>query len=42
MMTIVRWEQGKGSPREKNRDAFVALRGMGRREVKKRLEELAK
>lgn len=41
-MTIVRWEQGKGSPRGENRDAFVALRGMGRREVKKRLEELAK
>jgi DNA-binding transcriptional regulator YiaG len=41
-MTIVRWEQGKGSPRGKNGDAFVAVRGMGRRQVKKRLEELAK
>ena len=41
-MTIMRWEQGKASPRGKNRDAFLALRGMGRRSVKKRLEELAK
>ena len=39
-MTITRWEQGKGSPRGENRDAFVALRGMGKRQVKERLEEL--
>jgi len=40
--TVGRWEQGKGSPRGENRDAFVALRGMGRRQVKERLEEMAK
>ena len=40
--TIIRWEAGKGSPRGENKDAFFALRDMGRRQVKERLEELAK
>ena len=38
--TIIRWEAGKGSPRGENKDAFFALRDMGRRQVKERLEEL--
>ena len=41
-MTIVRWEQGKGSPRGENKDAFFALRDLGRRDIKKKLEELEK
>jgi len=40
--TIVRWEQGKGTPRGKNKDAFFTLRDIGRREVKERIEALAK
>ncbi len=42
MQTIIRWEAGKGSPRGESKDAFFALRDMGRRQVKKRLEEMAK
>jgi DNA-binding transcriptional regulator YiaG len=40
MMTVARWEQGKVSPRGRNKVAFLELRGMGIRQVKKRLEEM--
>ncbi len=39
--TIIRWEVGKGIPRGDNKDAFFALRDLGRRDIKKKLEELA-
>ena len=36
------WEQGKSRPQGQNRAALVALRGVGRREVKRMLAEKAK
>ena len=41
-MTISRWERGQATPRGKNRDAFITLRGMARPEAKERLEKLEK
>ena len=35
------WEQGKSRPQGQNRSALVALRGIGRREVKRMLAEKA-
>jgi len=35
------WEQGKSRPEGQNRAALVALRGVGRREVKRMLAEKA-
>ncbi|MDY0748710.1 helix-turn-helix transcriptional regulator [Paucibacter sp. R3-3] len=38
--SIYAWEQGRATPRPKNLAAIAALRGMGKREVAARLEEL--
>jgi DNA-binding transcriptional regulator YiaG len=37
-MTIYNWESGKSRPRKEQLAAFVALRGLGKREAMKRLE----
>jgi len=37
--TLVLWESGKTTPREKVRSQFAAIREMGRRDVKKLLEQ---
>lgn len=39
-MTIYNWEQGKGRPKNDRLAAFVALRGVGKREAVKKLEML--
>ena len=39
--SIVGWESGRSAPREKNRQAFAQLRGMGVRDVRERLEKTA-
>ena len=36
---MVFWEQGKSRPQGKNKEALVALRKLGRRDVKKLLAE---
>ncbi len=38
--SVYSWEQGKSKPRAKNLTAIASLRGIGRREVAKRLEAL--
>lgn len=38
--SIYLWERGKAKPRQKNLAAIAALRGVGKREVAKRLEAL--
>lgn len=38
--SVYAWEQGKSKPRGKNLAAIAALRGIGKREVAKRLEAL--
>ena len=40
-LTIYKWEKGEARPRAKNLQAIAAVRKMGKREVAKRLEELA-
>jgi DNA-binding transcriptional regulator YiaG len=37
--TIVRWEQGTSTPRAQHRTALLRLRDLGRRDIKKILEE---
>ena len=39
--SIVGWESGRSAPREKNRQAFAEMRGMGVREVRERLGKMA-
>lgn len=36
---VTGWESGRGAPRDQNKAALVALRKLGRRDVKKMLEE---
>ena len=38
---VAHWEQGRSRPQGQNRAALVALRGIGRREVKRMLAEKA-
>ena len=40
-LSIYNWEQGKARPRESSIEALTAIRGIGKREAAKRLEELA-
>tara|TARA_B100000315_G_C14218710_1_gene425443 strand:+ start:87 stop:527 length:441 start_codon:yes stop_codon:yes gene_type:complete len=40
-LSVSNWERGEASPRGQNRDGFAALRKMGRRDVRERLEKLA-
>ena len=37
-LTIYNWESGKSKPREKQIAAWAAIRGLGKREVQRRLE----
>lgn len=39
-LSVYKWESGNTRPRQKQIEAIAALRGMGRREAQKRLEEL--
>ena len=39
-LSVSKWESGNTRPRQKQIEAIAALRGMGRREALKRLEEL--
>ena len=39
-VTVYNWEKGIARPREQQFAAFVAVRGMGRREARRRLEAL--
>ena len=41
-LSIYNWEQGKARPRESSIAALATIRGIGKREAKKRLEALAK
>lgn len=36
---VFQWESGNAKPREKNKARIIGLRGLGKREVKQRLEE---
>jgi len=38
--SVYAWEAGKAKPRGKNLAAIAALRGIGKREVRKKLAEL--
>ena len=40
-LSVYKWESGNTRPRQKQIEAIAALRGMGRREAQKRLEELS-
>jgi DNA-binding transcriptional regulator YiaG len=40
-LTVYKWEGGQARPRARYLPAIAALRGMGKREAAKRLEELA-
>ena len=40
-LSVSNWERGEASPRGQNRSGFAALRKMGRRDVRERLEKLA-
>ena len=40
-LSIYNWEQGKARPRESSIAALMSIRGIGKREAAKRLEELA-
>ncbi len=40
-LTIYNWEKGKSRPRQEQLAALVAVRGIGKREAKRRLELLA-
>jgi len=39
-LSVYKWESGNTRPRQKQIEAIANLRGMGRREAQKRLEEL--
>lgn len=39
-LSVYKWESGNTRPRQKQVEAIAALRGMGRRDAQKRLEEL--
>lgn len=39
-LTIYSWESGKSRPRKAQFDAFVAIRGIGKREATQRLDEM--
>jgi DNA-binding transcriptional regulator YiaG len=39
-LSVYKWESGNTRPRQKQVEAIAALRGMGRREAQRRLEEL--
>ena len=41
-LSIYNWEQGKARPRESSVAALMSVRGIGKREAAKRLEDLAK
>lgn len=41
-LTIAKWEQGKSRPRQANIEPLSALRGVGKREARARLEHLGK
>jgi DNA-binding transcriptional regulator YiaG len=41
-LTIYSWESGKSQPRKAQLEALVAVRGIGKREAMKRLEEMKK
>jgi DNA-binding transcriptional regulator YiaG len=40
--SVVQWEHGRASPAGERRRALIALRGLGRREVKRLLERMPK
>jgi DNA-binding transcriptional regulator YiaG len=40
-LSVYKWESGNTRPRQKQVEAIAALRGMGRREAQRRLEELS-
>lgn len=40
-LTIYNWEQGKSRPRKTQLDALVAVRGLGKREARARLQSLS-
>jgi DNA-binding transcriptional regulator YiaG len=41
-LTIYNWESGKARPRKKQLAALISIRGIGKREAEKRLEEMPK
>lgn len=40
-LSVYKWEQGKARPRAAQLEAISAMRGVGKREAQKRLEQLA-
>ena len=40
-ITVYNWESGRSKPREKQLAAWAAIRGMGKREARKRLQVLS-
>lgn len=37
-LSIYKWEKGESTPRSKQREALAAIRGIGKREAKRRIE----